>query len=208
MAMMNKWVSFKIFLISIFFYLCLIPLWSIAQLDSAALSKEPEFISMDEALKDPAKVYKLNLRKQKLKKFPKEIFTFTNLQELNLSRNKIDQVPEEIGQLTKLQILDLSRNKLKAVPSQIGKLVRLRKLLLYLNEIPTLPAEIGNLTLLQTLDMWGNEISEFPPEISKLKSNLRYLDLRVIDIPQPLQDKIVLQLPMTTIYFSKSCNCR
>lgn len=206
--MMNKWVSFKIFLISIFFYLCLIPLWSIAQLDSAALSKEPEFISMDEALKDPAKVYKLNLRKQKLKKFPKEIFTFTNLQELNLSRNKIDQVPEEIGQLTKLQILDLSRNKLKAVPSQIGKLVRLRKLLLYLNEIPTLPAEIGNLTLLQTLDMWGNEISEFPPEISKLKSNLRYLDLRVIDIPQPLQDKIVLQLPMTTIYFSKSCNCR
>jgi Leucine-rich repeat (LRR) protein len=205
---MSKFNLQQIFLLSIFFYLCLFPLRSVAQLDSTALSKEPEFISMDDALKNPAKVYKLNLRKQKLKKFPKEIFTFTNLQELNLSRNKIDQVPEEIGQLTKLQILDLSRNKLKAIPSQIGKLVRLRKLLLYLNEIPMLPAEIGNLTLLQTLDMWGNEISEFPPEISKLKSNLRYLDLRVIDIPQPLQDKIVLQLPMTTIYFSKSCNCR
>jgi Leucine-rich repeat (LRR) protein len=205
---MSKFNLHQIFLLSIFLYLCLFPLWSIAQLDSAALSKEPEFTSLDEALKDPAKVYKLNLRKLKLKKIPKEIFTFTNLQELNLSRNKIDLIPEEIGQLTKLQVLDLSRNKLKAVPSQIGKLIRLRKLLLYLNEIPMLPSEIGNLTLLQTLDMWGNEISEFPPEISKLKSNLRYLDLRVIDIPQPLQDKIVLQLPMTTIYFSKSCNCR
>jgi len=186
----------------------LAPATCFAQLDSAALATKKEFTAIEDALKEPLNVYKLNLRKQKLKKIPTEIFQFTNLQELDLSRNKITEIPEEIGLFVCLEKLDLSRNKLVQLPEEIGKLSKLKKLLLYLNEIPELPASIGKLGKLQVLDLWGNEITELPEEIKNLKHSLRLLDMRVISIPANQQEKIVLQLPFTTIYFSQSCNCR
>ncbi|NTW31294.1 MAG: leucine-rich repeat domain-containing protein [Bacteroidetes bacterium] len=176
-------------------------------LDSIALSKEPVYYDITEALKNPEKVYKLDLHKNKLKEIPKDVFVFINLQELNLSKNKLTKIPNDIEVLTKLEILDVSSNNIDLIPTAIGKLVNIKKLILNQNVIAKLSPEIGNLTKMTFLDMWGNEIQKFPDEISKLKNTLKVLDLRVISIKEPLQEEIEQQLPNTKIFFSMSCNC-
>lgn len=97
-------------------------------LDDVMLSKQKEFTSLDEALKDPAKVYRLDLSHNGLAEFPMEIVKFTNLQSLNLSNNGIEQVPSDIGRLTKLQKLNLSTNGLKKLPVEIASLKHLKML--------------------------------------------------------------------------------
>ena len=176
-------------------------------LDSIALSKEIEYKSLEEALKNPDKVYKLNLKKKKYTTIPKEVFTFKNLQILILSKNKLTEVPKELGNLKNLEKLDLSNNKLFALPIEIGELRNLKDLIINRNIIETLPKEIGNLTKLRFIDMWSNELYEFPDEISLLKDNLKLLDLRVIRMSFRAQDRIYEQLPNTVILFSKGCNC-
>lgn len=199
-----KTTPIKIF---IFFFL-ITGLKTQAQLlDSVALAKEHEYSDLVEALKTPEKVYKLNLRKKKLKKIPKEVFTFTNLQVLNLSKNKLTEIPGDIGKLTKLEVLNVSANNIDTVSEEIGKLVNIKKLILNQNIISSLPPDIGNLTRMTFLDMWGNNIQELPKEITKLQNTLKVLDLRVISIRDNLQEIMVQQLPNTKIFFSMACNC-
>jgi len=176
-------------------------------LDSAALTKEPEYTDLAMALKNPDKVYKLNLRRKKLKEIPKEVFIFKNLQVLNLSKNKLKAIPADIGKLTNLQVLNVSANNIDTIPPEIGKLIHIKKLILNQNIIAHLPSTIGNLTQMTFLDMWGNEIQEFPKEITKLKNTLKVVDLRVISIKEDKQEDMVIQLPNTKIYFSTGCNC-
>ena len=176
-------------------------------LDSIALSNEPVYNNINEALKNPEKVYKLDLHKKKLKEIPKEVFTFTNLQELNISKNKLTKIPKDIKLLTKLEVFNVSSNDIDSVPAEIGKLINIKSLILNQNIITKLPPEIGNLVKMTFLDLWGNEIQYFPSEITKLQNTLKVLDLRVISIKEPLQEAIEQQLPNTKIFFSLSCNC-
>jgi Leucine-rich repeat (LRR) protein len=193
------------FFIPLFLFL---GLQSSAQLlDSTALSQETEYTSLSEALKNPDQVYRLNLRKKKLKIFPQEILTLKNLQELDLGRNKIKEIPAGIGQLTHLELFNVSKNRLDTLPPELGKLVNLKKLVLNQNTIAHLPSEIGNLKKLTVLDLWGNEIQHLPPEIAKLKNTLKLVDLRVISIKEDLQEEMVTLLPNTKFFFSMSCNC-
>ena len=190
------------------FILLIAGLSSSAQLlDSLALSKEPEYTDLNEALKNPDKVYKLNLRKQKLTAIPKDVFKFTHLQELNLSRNKITNLPSALFKLTNLEVLDVSANKIDTLPSGIGKLVNIKKLILNQNVITQLPKTIGNLSKMYLLDLWGNYVKEFPDAILKLKNTLKVIDMRVISISEDQQEDMVKQLPNTKFFFSKSCNC-
>jgi len=176
-------------------------------LDSLSLSKEPVYTNLEMAIKNPEKVYKLDLHKTKLKEIPKEIFTLTNLQELNLSKNKLTTIPKEIGKLKNLQVLNFSANEIDTVPAEIGQLINIQKLILNQNVINHLPTTIGNLTKMYFLDLWGNNIQEFPKEISKLQNTLKYIDLRVISIKDNLQEDMVKLLPNTKFLFSMSCNC-
>lgn len=176
-------------------------------LDSLALSQEPEYTSLTEALKNPEKVYKLNLRKNKLKEIPPDIFKLTNLQELNLSKNKLTKIPKDISKLTKLEVLDVSSNEIDTLYPEIGLLVNIKKLILNQNIIAHLPGTIGNLMKMNFLDMWGNEIQVFPKEISKLSNILKVVDLRVINIHEEQQEEMIKLLPNTKFFFSLSCNC-
>ncbi len=176
-------------------------------LDSTTLADLPVYTSLTEALKNPDSVYKLTLKKEKLKKIPEQIFLFKNLQELDLSKNKITEVPKEIGNLTHLQKLNLSMNMIDSLPKEIGKLVNITQLILNQNIIAELPPEISNLTKMRFLDMWGNEIQQFPDEISKLSTSLKVVDLRVISIRPAAQELMEQQLPNTKIFFSFNCNC-
>jgi Leucine-rich repeat (LRR) protein len=94
-------------------------------LDSLTLDTLAPFTSIVEAMKSPEKVIKLELRKKKLKEFPKEIFQMKNLQYLDLSKNNITEVPAEIAELKDLQILILSKNSIETLPKEIGELKQL-----------------------------------------------------------------------------------
>src|SRR5574337_1686289 len=88
--------------------------------DSLTLDSMTAFTDLTEAMKTPDKVVKLVLRKQKLKAFPKEIWSFPNLQYLDLSKNQITDFPDTLWKLKNLQVIHLSRNKLESLPREIG----------------------------------------------------------------------------------------
>ena len=176
-------------------------------LDSLTLDTLTAYTSIAEAMKAPDNVIKLELRRKKLKEFPKEIFQFKNLQYLDLSKNSIDEIPPAIAELKDLQILILSKNELESVPKEIGELKALQYLNLNQNELTSLPPEIGNLTSLKNMDLWSNNIDKYPSEMKNLK-NLLLLDLRVILIPDAEQERLQALLPKTKIYFSPYCKCQ
>lgn len=176
-------------------------------LDSLALDTLTTYTSLAQALKEPDKVVKLQLRKQKFKTIPKEIYLFKNLQYLDLAKNNIKLIPDSIGTLTNLQHLDISKNIIEQISGEIGKLTNLYYLNLNNNEFTSLPPQMGNLVNLRTLDLWSNNLEDFPENLKGMK-NLKVLDLRVILIPDDKQRYISSLFPNTTIYFSPSCNCK
>ncbi|TND01824.1 MAG: hypothetical protein FD123_4200 [Bacteroidetes bacterium] len=176
-------------------------------LDSLALDTMPGYTSLQEALKEPDKVIKLVLRKQKLKMFPKEILQFTNLQYLDLSKNDLKELPDSIGVLKNLQVLHLSKNEIEYLPKEIGELVNLKILDVNQNELVELPSSIGRLSKLEYLDLWSNNLERFPDTMKELK-NLKLMDLRVILMSDELQLRLQQWLPHTKIYFSPNCKCK
>lgn len=176
-------------------------------LDSAALASARVYTSLQQALTEPLKVYRLHLIHQKLDSIPEEVFQFKNLQELDLSKNRIKNVSERLGELQYLQRLNLSRNRIEILPASIGKLVNLKKLIANQNVITAIPVQIGNLKKLEVLDLWSNELSFFPEQLADIKDNLRKMDLRAILINGAEQERIQNMLPNTKIHFSPDCKC-
>ncbi len=164
------------------------------------------YTSLDEALKNPSIVYKLQLRKLPRNQVPDTVFSFPNLRWLDISKNKLKEIPAGIGKLEKLEYLNASKNKLTSVPYTLGYLKHLRELILNQNEILTLPKEIGNLENLENLDLWSNEIDQFPESMGQLKK-LKRVDMRVININDPGQQALKSLLPSTQFFFSGGCNC-
>lgn len=178
-----------------------------------ALSQQPGdvdyvFESLKEADKNPIQVYHLDLHKQKLEAFPKNLSRFENLRILDLSKNKISMLPAEIGELITLVELDLAKNDIYTIPPQIGKLKQLQVLNLSKNDVEEIPAEIGELSQLEKLDLWENNVQKIDSNIAKL-TQLKLLDLRGMIIPDEMQRQISTWLSEagTTIQFSASCNC-
>ncbi|MFZ5551725.1 MAG: leucine-rich repeat domain-containing protein [Bacteroidota bacterium] len=193
----------KYFLYALFLTLTL-P--AFAQEDTTVADTARTYTSLESALRNPDKVYKLRLTKMKLTEFPKEILQFKNLRSLDLSKNKIKEIPAEIGQLTQLQVLNLSKNHLTQLPQEIGELKFLRVFIANQNEIEGIPYTFGQLDKLEYMDLWSNNLSDFPKELSNMK-NLKELDLRNIQLNQKEQDYISSLFPNTKIHFSASCNC-
>ncbi len=175
-------------------------------LDSVTLATYQEYTDLDEAMKNPADVVKLNLKRKKLKGFPKEVLEMKNLQYLDVSKNNIKELPDSIVTLNKLQYLLVSRTGLERLPVNIGRLKNLKHLNVNQNEISVLPYSIGDLENLEVADLWSNNLDYFPESMAKLK-NLKWMDLRNILIPQEHQDNIQAMLPETVIHFSPPCQC-
>ncbi len=175
-------------------------------LDSLTLDTLTGFTSLEEALKQPEQVIKLELRKKKLKKFPQEIFQFTNLQYLDLSKNNITEIPPNISSLKSLQYFSIARNNLAEFPFQINELTNLYYLNANNNDLTGITPGIGGLIRLKNLDLWSNDLERFPDELQNLKS-LQILDLRAILIPDSEQARIQALLPHTQIFFSPYCKC-
>ena len=175
-------------------------------LDSLSLENTFTYTSIQEAIKDPNAVIRLELKKTRLKNFPKEIFHMKNLQYLDISKNNISEIPDSLEFLENLQYFNASKNKLSSFPQSIGKLKNLKWLIWNNNDISILPYQIGNLDELLYLDLWNNDLSIFPESISKLKK-LRALDLRHILLNEQEQSRLHELLPHTVIYMDRPCNC-
>ncbi len=176
-------------------------------LDSLTLDTVRAYTDLQEALKHPESVIKLELRRKRLKTFPMDILKFPNLQYLDLTKNDIRELPPEVGQLKYLQYFSISKNGLEELPPEIGDLENLFYLNANQNELTAIPPTIGKLSKLKNLDLWSNNIERFPEELKYLKS-LLVLDLRVILIPDAQQSTIQNLLPTTKVYFSPYCKCQ
>jgi Leucine-rich repeat (LRR) protein len=136
-------------------------------LNEEDLDKEPVFIFLAEALKNPTKVYKLNLSRQQLKEIPKEIYQFVNLQRIDLSYNNITEIPKEIGLLKNLQSLDLTKNQIKELPATISLLIHLDEFLMGDNLLQKIPDGMLKLKRLTLLELENNKIPQ--KELTKLQ---------------------------------------
>lgn len=203
MRFRNKWIGFAVALLA-----CAPPLAQAQQLlDSAELETVYVYTDLEEALRFPEKVFRLELRKKKLKSFPKEIFRFRNLQWLDLGKNSLKELPDSIYLLDKLQFLNVSRNRLGSLPKEIGRMPNLVYINANNNDLVGLPPQIGNLEQLRVLDLWSNDLSDFPESLSRLKE-LRVLDIRAITFSQETISELKKWLPNTTVRYDLPCNCK
>lgn len=121
------------------------------------------------------------LKNQNLKEIPSEIYSYKNLKKLILSRNKIKHIPDSLSTLRNLHYLDLSSNYIDSLPPSLSELS------------------------LDTLIMWDNPIYTLPKEFEKW--DLKYLDLRAIQMNKEEQKYIKSLFPRARIRMDHPCNC-
>lgn len=87
------------------------------------------YYSLEEALKDPLNVQKLDLSMQKLTVVSEDIMKLENLVCLDLAFNRISTLPASIVSLTKLEYLNLMGTRYMAkLPAVVAKIPNLKVL--------------------------------------------------------------------------------
>lgn len=175
-------------------------------LSQAALDSTKEYYSIASAMKEPDKVYRLQLTKKKLKEVPPEIRQLKNLNALDLGRNKLRELPEWLGELAYMQEFRAPQNKFGQMPAVVCEWRHLKRLDMHQNEITGLLPCMGELTEVISLDLWSNDLEEFPDELKGMVA-LRFMDLRVIQFDQKEMENISNLFPQVKIFFSQPCNC-
>lgn len=177
------------------------------------VDKEKEYTNINEALKNPERVYKLNLSNQKMGLKNEQWKLFVNLEYLNLKNDQLKEIPKEISTLKRLKILDLSGNDFNKLPNEFSNLYNLEEL--YLNDEKNLKLFetlkiLAKLPKLKSLHLENDNLEELPDEIKNLKSleklylnenkfksipnlkpldHLKLLDLRKNDVKLELLDQ-------------------
>ncbi|MBQ1191824.1 MAG: leucine-rich repeat domain-containing protein [Bacteroidales bacterium] len=123
---------------------------------------------------------------------------------LDLSRNRLESLPSELFEFKDLKRLILSRNRLSGGLDSLALLPKLRYLDLSSNYIESLPESLA-FSSLDSLIMWDNPCYGFADCFSRL--DLRYLDLRAIQMNRAEQKKIKAMFPNARIRMDHPCNC-
>ncbi len=137
--------------------------------------------SLQEALQHKDSVITLVLKKQKLHSFPMEILELKNLERLDISRNFIKEIPPQIQQLKHLHYINAAQNLLSSLPKEISELH------------------------VDTLVLWDNMIRAFDTSFANL--DLKYLDIRAIQMTRKEQKAIKELFPKARIRKDHPCNC-
>jgi len=186
---------------------------AISQTANDSIIIKKEYTSIEDALKNPEKVFRLNLSNQN-RVIPSSTWTkLINLEYLSLKNDHLKQIPNEISNLKNLKILDLSGNDFEVLPKDFNKLVNLEVLILndeknmdfpktlnLLSKLPklkslhlendnltSLPDEIFKLQNLESLFLNKNKLKDVPKKLEGLH-HLQYLDLQNNNIKLELQD--------------------
>lgn len=110
-----------------------------------SLFASANYYDLNKALKQPEKVYYLDLSMQKLDSLPDSIHIFKNLESLDLSFNRLDSLPSSITQLEKLKFLNLSGcYELESLPEDLKKLKSLEELHIQDMTLPDSVAAMNN----------------------------------------------------------------
>jgi Leucine-rich repeat (LRR) protein len=150
------------------------------------------FTSIEEALKNPNSVIRLDLSDQQIDFSLKSLREFKNMEFLSLKNDHLEQLPMEILELEKLKVLDLSGNDFSELPEDFKRLKNLEEL--YLNDEKKLNVKqtidvLSEMPNLKSLHLENDHITEFPENIFKLKK-LEYLylnDNELHEIPQSIE---------------------
>jgi len=134
------------------------------------------FTSLEEAIKEPEKVFHLYLSNRNLTKIPTEVFNLYNLMDLNLSNNAINILPEEINKLSSLKILNIENNKIHSFPQKINRLTQLTVIEAQNNLLTYIPTGFFELKKLKKINFSGN----FLPE--NLLQKIKTLPIETIEI--------------------------
>lgn len=173
-----------------------------------SLDNGKTYTSLQEALMEPEKVYRLKLTKLANRdSLPEELFNLTELRELTVKGCRLCVLNQNICKLSKLEILNLDRNKLLRLPESIGKLTNLKFLCISRNILETLPNSISNLNQLVCIDAWDNPLYILPESIISLQNSLKTLDLRQIPLTKSEYNAMQELLPNTEILFTDICEC-
>ena len=166
------------------------------------------YTSLQEALQEPEKVYRLKLTKLANRdSLPEELFLLTELRELTVKGCRLCVLNQNIDKLPKLESLNLDKNKLLRLPESIGNLKNLKYLCISRNIIETLPNSISNLSRLTYIDAWDNPLYILPESIKSLQKTLQILDLRQIPLTKSEYKAMQELLPDTEILFTDICEC-
>ncbi len=166
------------------------------------------YTSLQDALMEPQKVYRLKLTKlPKCDSLPDEIFQLFELRELTIKNCRLFRLNSNINRLKHLRYLNLDKNKLLRLPNEICDLSELSMLIVSRNILETLPDNIYKLKNLSYIDAWGNPLYILPESISALKNSLNTLDLRQIPLTRTEYEKMEAQLPNTNIIITDICEC-
>jgi Leucine-rich repeat (LRR) protein len=167
------------------------------------------YTDFNQALKEPLKVYRLNLSNMSIDSFPIDLSKFKNLEYLCLNSDQIEFIPREIEYLQKLRSLQLVGNDFKTLPPEFSELKNLEEIYFNVNKkmdftqsvkilstmpkltilhldndgLVALPSNLSTLTHLEKLYLNDNKLTDVPKEISGLK-NLKYLDMQHNSVPQ------------------------
>ena len=168
--------------------------------------------NIEEALKNPENVFRLNLSNQTFKISNEDWKKFINLEYLTIKNDHLKEIPLGITNLKSLKIIDLSGNDFTELPKEFTNLVNLEEI--YLNEekninLPKSLSLLSKLPKLKTLHLENDDLSILPSEIFKLNNlenlylndnnfkkipaldalnHLKYLDLQNNNIKSQLQD--------------------
>lgn len=173
-----------------------------------SLSKYPVYTSLEVALREPEKVYRLHIKWTRMDSLPEAIFILHNLRELHVSNCKLLILNKNIHKLENLQYLVLYKNRLVILPDEICNMTQLRYLDVSRNLIYALPDNIGQLNNLREINAWGNYLLELPESIRLLANTLKKIDLRQIAFRREEIEVIERQLPKTEILYTNICDCK
>jgi Leucine-rich repeat (LRR) protein len=82
--------------------------------------------SVEDALKNPETVEKLDLSGKGLWQLPEGVSKLVNLKSLNLSSNDLEVLSPQIGELRNLEVLDLTGNPIRCLPVEMKQLAKLK----------------------------------------------------------------------------------
>ncbi len=165
-------------------------------LSAEALARQPVLTSLEEALKQPETVYRLDLGARpdapRLTALPAEVGKLVRLQELKLAGQGLTALPRELGNLRALQHLDLSGNALTALPEELGRLTGLQELHLAGNQLREFPSFIVKLSGLRTLTLHSN-----PFQVSLALGQVR--SLKAVGVGEGQADLDALREALPTV---------